>query len=127
MNKTSRNFALGAGKMYMGLTCAQLVHSLGEPILKKNDVGKGGIMGVKLRKEEQRPGICMHAMRDGDIGEIVDWPIPSYIGRIVQRYKSHLLTVGRPSEEGWGDIYNLPYSNKRRVRILEPGEVLEVV
>lgn len=94
---------------------------------KGTKVEKELTMGVKLRKEEQRPGICMHDMKDGDIGEIVSWDHKFYIGRIVQRCGQYLISVGLSSGNGWGEVFNTPRKENRRVRILEPGEVLEIV
>ena len=83
-------------------------------------------MGVKLVDKSDPTTINMHDMKDGDIGEIVEWPISSYTGRIVQRYKQYLLCVGRPSEYGWGTLFNTDRDESCRVRILQPGELLEI-
>jgi hypothetical protein len=94
----------------------------GEYVVKR----KGGTMSVRLRKETQRSGICIHDMKDGDIGEVVGWPVGCYIGRIVQRYGKCLLVIGSQSGDGWGPIFDAPRNEDRRVRILEPGEILEI-
>ena len=112
---------------YVGLTYAQPAQSRDAHRLKRNGIRKGGIMGVKLRKEEQKPGICVYDMKDGDIGEIVDWPIEQYIGRIVQRYKNCLLIVGQDSRKGWSEIFDRPHDNHCRIRLLQPGEMLEII
>ena len=84
-------------------------------------------MSVKLRKENDPMTINMHDMEDGDIGEIINWNVHDYIGRIVQRYGQHLLSVGQRSGKGWAGMFNAQRDENRRVRILEPGEVLEIV
>lgn len=86
-------------------------------------------MGTKLHKEKSERSIPVRKMKDGEIGVIVEWSILEYLGRIVQRYKNHLLTVGGDPGSGWGEIFDKngigDFSNCR-VRILQPGELIEI-
>jgi hypothetical protein len=70
-------------------------------------------------------------MKDGDIAVITQWRDRSnYEGQIIQRYKDYLLCVGKPSHQGWGDIFKKDHDfltdKTCMVRILPAGAVLEV-
>lgn len=64
-------------------------------------------------------------MKDGEIGIIRNWSVSGYIGRIVQKYKNDLITLGMRAEHsflGTGDIAG----KKCQVEILSPGTQLEI-
>ena len=79
---------------------------------------------IELVKKDRPKGIWVDNMKDGDIGVIVAWPYSSYLGRIVQRYESGLITIGIPGRNSWV-CSTLP--DDCRVRLLEKGEMLVVV
>ena len=114
----------------MVLICAQPVPNLGVLKSRKNDIDillEGTEMSVKLVDQNNPTTINIHDMKDGDIGEIVDWPVRGCIGRVVQRYKDYLLTVGQESGNGWGKIFSTSRDEGRIIRLLQPGEMLEIV
>ena len=46
-----------------------------------------------------------HTMKDGDLAMITKWcGSPSYVGRIVQRYRQDLITVGEDSVVKVGSV-----------------------
>lgn len=65
-------------------------------------------------------------MEDGEIAIITAWPSTSinYNGRVVQRYKDKLITLGAQSGESWSSMDTL--GPLCRVRTLEPGEKLVI-
>ena len=65
-------------------------------------------------------------MRDGQIGEIVQWSDPKHIGRIVQRFGSDIITIGMPKGESWSGICNRGEVDGCQIRLLEVGETLEI-
>jgi len=77
-------------------------------------------------KTDKSSGIYVNDMEDGDIAVVVDWTIPSIVGRIVQRYKDSLITIGMNSGEGWTNCFLQEKNEHCRVRLLEPGEELIV-
>ena len=83
---------------------------------------------IKLVNNEQPKSICVNDMQDGDIGVVVVWSDGRYLGRIVQRYKDHLLVVGEQSGREWDTIFNsgLGRWEDCHVRLLEKGETLIV-
>lgn len=86
-------------------------------------------MGVKLHKIDPPKGVPVGTMRDGDIAEIVAWPREEYLGQIVQKYHEFLVAVGMEYGHGWGKFSFATEKHQTsdfRVRILEPGEVLEI-
>ena len=91
-------------------------------------------MPAKLFTNETPGVISATDMEDGDIGVIVNWSggvNKSSIGSIVQRYKDVLVQVGRQSTQAWentiaGVAPNKYYKSNCMVRILKPGELIEV-
>jgi len=87
-------------------------------------------MTVILKDTQDSIPAC--EMQDGDIGMIVHWnrlhPIFNYVGQIVQRYGSHLITLGQDSAHSWPEYFNNQASGEEhRVRILKSGEILEII
>ncbi len=72
--------------------------------------------------------ISVTDMKDGQIGKIVKWIGESCIGRIVQRYKNHLITLGRDSGYSFQDFFNgvSVISTDCRIKILPKGTQLEI-
>lgn len=68
-------------------------------------------------------------MKDGDVGVITKWGTNDhYVGRIVQRYRDNIVSIGLEegcSWSGWcsGHGKNSPDC---QVRLLKSGDVLEV-
>lgn len=82
---------------------------------------------VKIAQEPKDNTISVLDMKDGDIAIIVDWSSRDHLGKIVQRYKDNLITVGKHSGEGWSSFFlTTDESPKRRVRILPKGTLLEI-
>jgi hypothetical protein len=95
---------------------------------------------LKLKNNDRPDVIWVGDMMDGDIGVITSWPtgghllVSKYIGRIVQRYKNDLITVGASWTDGWGTRWpnvekNDPQGFQKKlhkVRLLQSGEALIV-
>ena len=84
-------------------------------------------MAIKVVSEMN--SIKVKDMKDGDIGVITNWGHePEYVGKVVQRYYSTLITVGAPGGQSWSDFYahtdNI--SDNLTVTILRPGTMLEI-
>lgn len=71
-------------------------------------------------------------LKDGQLAEVISWDeYEDCIGTIVQRFENHLISVGEPWHKAWSNFYlghiNAKFlTNKFTVRILSPGELLEV-
>jgi hypothetical protein len=76
--------------------------------------------------DSQYNDVAIAAMQDGDIAIITKWSDSQYVGRIVQRYDMHLVTLGQPSGQSWTNFRSLAASDQVRVRILPPGTKLEI-
>lgn len=80
-----------------------------------------------MRLVKQNDGsIPVIGMKPGQVAVITKWPHDhSFIGAIVQRWHDHLVIIG--GTNGWSylfrsvDVFDTCY-----VRILQPGEILEV-
>jgi len=70
--------------------------------------------------------IPVHNMKDGDIGVITSWSMPDYHGRVVQRYKDNLITLGEQSGQSFPGLLSHPAleHTKCRVRLLQPGDTI---
>jgi len=81
-------------------------------------------------KNKKTDEIHVSKMKDGDIAVITRWLVGSYVGRVVQRYKNCLLTLGEGSGKGWGEFFSYQQTKDKDyedyVRILKKGEVLVV-
>jgi len=78
-------------------------------------------------KNEPVSDIPVCEMQDGWVAVITSWESHTniYVGRIVQRYKNILVTLGKESGESWTDILNDPDAHPDcRVRILPKGTEL---
>jgi len=84
-------------------------------------------MTVVLKDNQDSIPVC--EMQDGDIGMIVNWHhIYNYVGRIVQRYGCHLITLGQDHTHSWPEYFNYQTSDEEyRVRILKAGEILKII
>lgn len=83
--------------------------------------------GVKLNKEKGN-FINVLDMQDGQIAEIVNWAVGTYIGTVVQRYEDSLITVGKYSRESWSNYFKRKSCHKdNKVRILEKGETITIL
>lgn len=81
---------------------------------------------MKLTVEKSAKTINAQHMKDGDIGVIVSSVYhPDKIGRLVQRYKNNLITVGKHSENGWTDFF-IDGCLSFDVRLLGVGDVIHV-
>ena len=83
---------------------------------------------MKLVKHKD-DSIPVMEMNDGQLAVIVQWDNDSnYNGIIVQRWRDHLIILG--GKDGWGNLFvsgnAYAINSKCRVRILQPGELLEV-
>ncbi len=86
---------------------------------------------VKLHKKPQQAGLGISAMSDGDIAEVLAWSLESTVGQIVQRHGVRLIVLGQSSGTcyggGSGALFAGEFDEQCRVRILENGELIEVV
>lgn len=81
---------------------------------------------AKLHKQND-VSVPVTEMKDGDLAVITEWPLKQCVGRVVQRFNDYLLTVGATSGHGWGQyFYGASVNESCRVRILQPGELIEV-
>jgi hypothetical protein len=77
--------------------------------------------------EEPSSAVHVSLMRDGDIATIVSWPHKHYSGRIVQRYRNILITIGEDSGQGLGSLFDSKGDlTNCLVRILPKGTKLEI-
>jgi len=84
-------------------------------------------MGAKLHEPTQDGVVDVYDMCDGDLAVIVSWVMDDYVGKVLQRYGKYLTVVGAKKGSGFGDFFTQPIPDKRcRVRILQPGELIEV-
>lgn len=82
---------------------------------------------VKINRKSKDRIVHIRDMEDGQIGEIVKWgSIDHYIGRIVQRYRDILVTIGENSDHSFDVAINRGGENLM-VRLLEPGEELRII
>lgn len=92
-------------------------------------------MSAKLLFTGGQPGVISASdMEDGDIGVIITWGGVNQdsIGSIVQRYKDVLVQFGKRSGLAWEDTIkglggDKSHKSTCMVRILKPGELIEVV
>jgi len=80
-------------------------------------------MPVNL-EHTKRLAIPLHEMKDGQICEIIEWNSYMHVGKIVQRYGTHLIEIGRPFGR-WSNLFSHPHDNCY-VHIIENGEHLIV-
>ena len=87
-------------------------------------------MSVKLSSPPADNAVTAFQMKDGQLGQIVD--NANYNGRIVQKLCAEysvtsdtLFTIGERNGQSWSDIK--PNSPSLRIRLLQPGETIEVV
>lgn len=88
-------------------------------------------MAVVVERNEEYPDLWVGHMRDGDVAVITSWPFANYAGRVVQRYRNALLTLGSSHDYGWGDnVWSLTdecnMSPTCRVHILPKGTLLRI-
>jgi len=70
--------------------------------------------------------IPVYDMRDGEIGVITVWNNDNiYIGRVVQRFQTTLITLGANGGNSFPSVFNSK-SETLRVRILPAGTKLVV-
>ena len=80
---------------------------------------------MKLHKTKQNNTIAVYHLADGQIAIITEWDNNVYVGRIIQRYEDILITLGKPNGAAFTTALNI-LSEKLRVRVLEPGTLLEI-
>jgi hypothetical protein len=71
----------------------------------------------------------VYDMKDGQIAIITRWGnTTSYVGRIVQRYHEHLVTLGKESGSSWENYFMCKNGSNASymVKILERGTQLEI-
>ena len=88
-------------------------------------------MAVVVESSKEYSDVWVGYMRDGDVAVITSWPFADYPGRVVQRYRNALLTLGSSYDYGWGDsvwslIGDCGLSQRCRVRILPNGTLLRI-
>lgn len=81
---------------------------------------------LKLKKKENID-LDLYSLKDGQIAEIISWGGgEEYNGRIVQRYREDLVTLGAPSGESWFNFFNRKLNGEFLVRVLKKGTALTV-
>jgi len=74
-------------------------------------------MKVKFQELEISP----LAMEDGDIALVTQG---YHKGRVVQRYGSHLISIGKNKGDGWTNFFNKPSCDDMKVKILKSGDTI---
>lgn len=74
-------------------------------------------------KQQSKDSVHLLTMKDGDVAVIDQWGVHlGYIGKVVQRYKDYLISVGEASGQGWGEVFaNSSEMKDCYVRILKSG------
>jgi len=73
--------------------------------------------------------VSVNQMKDGDIATITDWSSCThlYVGRIVQRLGSSLITLGQGNGSRWDGLFDDSNVDAHcQVRILPKGTVIEL-
>lgn len=86
-------------------------------------------MSVKLHGRKPDETIPVREMADGDIAVVTEWRDEQCVGWIVTRYKESLVAIGKEGLDGWEGLWSdgkCRLQDKYRVRILQPGELIEV-
>lgn len=78
-------------------------------------------MGARLVRSKQVDKVLMCDLKDGQIAIVIE--DCGYTGRLVQRYQDRGIAIGLPEGSSWSDIT----MNTLEVRILEHGELIEIV
>ncbi len=76
-------------------------------------------MGSRLLNSNES-ALCMKDLKDGQIAVIID--TCNYTGRLIQRYKSNCVAIGKHSGNGFSGIE----LNTLAVRLLKDGELIEI-
>ena len=78
---------------------------------------------VELNKKKKEKNVVqMKDLKDGRIAVVVDKSYPSYVGRIVQRYKNYAVPIGVKHGSGWTGVEGVTLE----VRVLREGERLTI-
>lgn len=87
-------------------------------------------MNVRLSGFD-RGSIPIISMEDGQLGVVVEFPCrPSMVGVIIHRTGEGVFILGKHAAAGWPTFYDqnvTPFNEGHRVRLLKPGDVLEIV
>lgn len=75
-------------------------------------------------KDDVSNEVGVLSMKDGDIAVITKWSYPGITGRVVQRYKDKLISLGWTSDKSWESVFNTDDDYTLRVRILPKGTTL---
>ncbi len=78
-------------------------------------------MGARLVAFKKKDKVLMCDLKDGQIAVVIE--DCGYTGRLVQRYGHRGIAIGLPAGSGWSDIT----TNTLEVRILETGELIEII
>jgi hypothetical protein len=69
-------------------------------------------------------------LKDGEIAVVTQWPVPHYIGLIVQRYGDYLITLGSAHSSSWAKFFIKDFSTGQfddcKVRVLPKGTQIEI-
>jgi hypothetical protein len=78
---------------------------------------------MKVKRAAEKRGVCVFDMREGDVGEIVEWSSfrGDYIGLVVCRTSSFLHEIGGRGAN-WPDFFNETRNEGCRVELLKPGD-----
>lgn len=80
-------------------------------------------MGLRLKKKDDGT-VHPSDMKDGDVGVITSSIGNTYIGCAVQKINKALQLLGSTHSSNWTEANGM--SSQFRVRILKPGDTLEV-
>jgi hypothetical protein len=83
-------------------------------------------MSVKLKNPLKPTWISIYDMEDGDIAIIRTWTFDTAVGRIVQRYKDILITVGQHSGKSYPSCLSGKDDGKCFVELLPSGTELVI-
>ena len=78
-------------------------------------------MPFTVERAEDKHGICVNDMANGDVGVIVKWGSDWYIGRTVVRTGRSIQELGATTY--WDDLMGSRREDLR-VELLKPGDVI---
>ena len=104
------------------------VKGLKEEVSVNRTENRSDPMSVKLIKNNDDGTICVSDMKDGQLAEVVKWggSEHAYVGWTIHRCGNRLNMIGRHCGYSLGIIFEERHEDCR-VRLLRPGELIEVV
>jgi hypothetical protein len=81
---------------------------------------------MKFELIEDRIKVSPKDMKDGEIGIIREWNrMKEHIGVIVQKTRTGLIAIGKPSDYSWPNP-DVLYESVFQIELLKPGDTLVI-